>query len=54
MSGSAESTSVTIFRTTTESSTTITLIGFTRVLLLPCWAQPNRLFTALSARVPEA
>jgi hypothetical protein len=30
MSGSADRTSVTIFRTTTESSTTITLIGFTR------------------------
>ena len=43
MSGSADSTSVTILRTTTESSTTITLIGFTRVLLLPCWVQPSRL-----------
>src|SRR4051812_1714652 len=40
MSGSADNTSVTILRTTTESSTTITLIGFTGVLLHPRWARP--------------
>ena len=51
MSGSAERTSVTILRTTTESSTTITLIGFTGVLLLPA-GSAQQAVVSISAGAP--
>jgi hypothetical protein len=50
MPGSSESTSVTIFRTTTESSTTITRIGSTRCPPAPHWTAAQQAVLSVSAR----